>query len=64
MKKKSISLVAIFLISMTTGASQIMAQKQDRVGKLLKLLSENLTTTLLMPELSKEACPPFATRPK
>lgn len=43
MIKKSISLVAIFIISMTTGASLIMAQKQDRVGKLLKLLSENET---------------------
>lgn len=43
MIKKSISLVAILLISMTTGALQVMAQKQDRVGKLLKLLSENET---------------------
>ena len=43
MIKKSISLVAIHLISMTTGALQVMAQKQDRVGKLLKLLSENET---------------------
>lgn len=43
MIKKSISLVAIFIISMTTGASLIMAQKQDRVGKLLKLLNENET---------------------
>ena len=43
MIKKSISLVAIPLISMTTGALQVMAQKQDRVGKLLKLLSENET---------------------
>lgn len=32
MIKKSISLVAILLISMTTGALQVMAQKQDRVG--------------------------------
>ncbi|UAK43939.1 hypothetical protein K8P02_06535 [Bacteroides nordii] len=43
MIKKSISLVAILLISMTTGALQVIAQKQDRVGKLLKLLSENET---------------------
>lgn len=43
MIKKSISLVAIFIISMTTGTSLIMAQKQDRVGKLLKLLMENET---------------------
>lgn len=43
MIKKSISLVAIFIISMTTGTSLIMAQKQDRVGKLLKLLNENET---------------------
>lgn len=43
MIKKSISLVAIFIISMTTGTSLVMAQKQDRVGKLLKLLSENET---------------------
>ena len=41
MIKKSLSLVAIFIISMTIGTSQLMAQKQDRVGKLLKFLSDN-----------------------
>lgn len=41
MIKKCISFVAIFIICMTTGTSLIMAQKQDRVGKLLKLLNEN-----------------------
>lgn len=46
MIKKSISLVAIFLISMTTGVSQVMAQKQDRVGKLLKFLNDNETEKL------------------
>lgn len=41
MIRKSTSLIAIFIISMAAGASQLMAQKQDRIEKLLKLLSEN-----------------------
>ncbi|WP_455586300.1 RHS repeat domain-containing protein [Bacteroides sp.] len=46
MIKQSIYLVAIFIISMTIGVPQVMAQKQDRVGKLLKFLIDNETEKL------------------
>ena len=41
MIRKSFFFIAIFFISMTMGAGQVMAQKQERVEKLLKFLSEN-----------------------
>lgn len=46
MERKSISFIVILFFSMTIGIPQLMAQKQERVEKLLKLLIEKETEKL------------------